>query len=182
MPDSTETTRMPREDWERLFQRHFHAVKRYFAFHRVGPADADDLAQEVFKELARCKVPSEPNTYILAIARNVLSRYRRRIAREHAALDGYSQHCKTDREAVGSHVSGESPLEERSIDELTQLLKIATHRLPARYSELVDLRFREGLSVSQVARRMKCSKDVVWKRLQRLRTILQRCDRETISG
>jgi len=182
LSDGKEAARMSKEDWEALFRRCFPAVERCFASRRVGSADADDLTQEVFKELARCRVPSEPKTYVLAIARNVLARYRRRMTREQAALGAYSQHCKADREAVESNALGEGRPEESLADELDRFLKTTAHKLSAGSSELVELRFREGLSVRQIARRMKCSEDAVWKRLQRLRAILRRDHRESIIG
>ena len=180
MAVGTATIRMSKQDWEALFQRHFPEVQRYFVSRGVGRADAGDLAQELYKELARGKVPSEPNTYLLAMARNLLSRYRRRRARERVVLDGYSRYCRAEREVVGSCVFGAGSREKDSTDELEQFLKAVADRLPARCAELVELRFRERLSVRQIARRMRCSEEAVWKRLQRLRGILQRYDREKI--
>jgi len=178
MAEDTETIRTSKKDWEALLQRYFPVVERYFLSHRVGRADAEDLAQEVFKELARCRVPSEPNTYLRAMARNVLSGYRRRRTREQATMDGYSRYCKADREAVESHESGKGLPQERSTDQWEQFLKVARDRLPPESVELVELRLREKLSAGEIARRMWCSQEAVWKRWQRLRRILQRYDRE----
>lgn len=182
MTEDTETIRMSKEDWEALFQRYFPAVQRYFLSHRVGPADAEDLAQEVFKALAQCKVPSEPNPYIHAMARNVLSRHRKRAIREHATLDGYSQYCQAGGKAVGARAFREGSPQESAPEELSQFLKAALGRLPPESAELVELRLREKLSASEIARRMQCSQEAVWKRLQRLRRTLQRYDREGIVG
>jgi RNA polymerase sigma factor (sigma-70 family) len=174
--------RLSKEDWEALFRQRIAMVERYFALHGVRPADADDLSQEVFKGLAQCMIPSEPHTYILAIARKVLSRHRRRRMREHAALSRYFQHCRANRQTVGSRAFREGTPEEGSPDELEEFLKTMAGKLPQHYFELVVLRFREGLSVGQIAQRMECSEDAVWKRLQRLRIVLQRHYWERIAG
>ncbi|MCX5643456.1 MAG: sigma-70 family RNA polymerase sigma factor [Phycisphaerae bacterium] len=76
-------------DWQVLYRRYFSRIARYCARSGGDSADAEDLAQQVFVQLARTKIPEKPLPYLQAIARNVLAQYRRRRATEQAALAGY---------------------------------------------------------------------------------------------
>ena len=150
----------------------------YFASRGLNSTEAEDLAHDVFQEIGRGKVPEDPNTYIYAIARNILSKHRQRKMAEHAALDEYRRRVTAANGHFASHIldagaSGEAPSVEAE-----RILGTAIAKLPPKDAELVALRFIQGLPVRRVARRMSCSEDAVRKRIERLRAVLRRLYRE----
>ena len=165
-------------DWEMLYRRHFDRIRRYFARSLGDSADAEDLAQQVFVELARAKVPEEPLAYLDAIARNVLAHYRRRRATEQAALAGYRRDTELATKGVKwpEAIGDLSPRD--STESVKGILMAVVRRLAPKDAELVTLRFLEGLSTKQVAQRMSCSEDAVRKRVERLRVVLRRLEPE----
>jgi RNA polymerase sigma-70 factor (ECF subfamily) len=155
---------MSAQDWETLYRQYSPKLGGYFASQGLDPVEAEDLAHDVFQVLGQAKVPEDPNTYIYAIARNLLSKHRRRVTTDNG------------RSISPAHDTG--PSEEASTGEAERILKTVAARLPARYAELLTLRFIEGLSTRQVAQRMSCSENAVGKRLRKIRAILRRFDRE----
>jgi RNA polymerase sigma factor (sigma-70 family) len=165
-------------DWEVLYRRYFSRIARYCARSGGDSGDAEDLAQQVFVELARAKVPEEPLPYLQAIARNVLAQYRRRRATEQAALAGYLGYKQIAAEgSQGQEVTGDPPPGD-SRESVKGTLMAVVRKLPPKDAELVTLRFLEGLSTKQVAQRMSCSEDGVRKRVERLRVVLRRLEPE----
>ena len=165
-------------DWEILYRRHFDRIRRYFARSLRDSADAEDLAQQVFVQLARTKIPEKPLPYLQAIARNVLAQYCRRRATEQAALAGYLGYKQIAAEgSQGQEVTGDPPPGD-SRESVKGILMAVVRKLAPKDAELVTLRFFEGLSIKQVARRLGCSENAVGKRLQKLRIILRRLYRE----
>ena len=160
-------------DWETLYRKYFPKLGGYFASKGLNSTEAEDLAHDVFQELGRGKVPEDPNTYIYAIARNILARHRRRKIAEHAALDEYSRRVTSANRCSGSHTLVTGLSEEAAIGAAERILKMVATRVPAQDAELVTLRFLEGLSVKQVAQRVNCSENAVRKRLRKLRDILR---------
>ena len=165
-------------DWEVLYRRYFSRIARYCARSGGDSADAEDLAQQVFVELTRAKVPEEPLPYLQAIARNVLAQYRRRRAGEKAALAGYRRHTELATEGAKSSDATRDLAQGDSRESVKGILMAVVRKLPPRDAQLVTLRFIEGLSVREVAQRMNCSPNAVSKRLQKLRPILRRLYRE----
>jgi RNA polymerase sigma factor (sigma-70 family) len=167
--------RVSAQDWERLYRRYFPKLGGYFASQGLDPGEAEDLAHDVFQELGRAKVPEDPNTYIYAIARNMLAKHRQRKITEHTVLGEYCRRVIADNgpSHVLDAVSKEAP-----ITGAEHILRTVIARLPPRDGELVTLRFIQGLSVKRVARRMRCSEDAIRKRIERLRAVLRRLCRE----
>ena len=169
---------MSAQDWETLYRKHFPKLGGYFASRGLGPADAEDLAQEVFQELGRNRVPEHPNAYIYAIAKNILAKHHRREIAEHVALDEYCRHVISDSGCSASPALDTEPPEGTSTAEAERILKTITARCPPKDAELVALRFIEGLSVRQVAQRIGCSENAISKRIEKLRAILRQFSRE----
>jgi RNA polymerase sigma-70 factor, ECF subfamily len=169
--------RISAQDWETLYRRYFPKLGSYFASQRLSPAEAEDLAHDVFQELGQAKVPEDPRTYIYAIARNILSKHRRHKIAEHAALDEYCRRVTADDGRSVSHTLDARTSQETPTGEAEQIMRTVAARLPPKDAELVTLRFLEGLSAKQVAKRMNCSENAVRKHIRKLRTILRRFDR-----
>ncbi len=165
---------MCREDWEVLYGKYFPMVRAYFISRRPSPAEADDLAQEVFQALGQGPVPEDPGTYIHAVARNVLSRHLRRTMTEHAALDEYCRRVIVDNGRSASYVYDTEPSAEASTAAAERILKMAAARLPAKCAQLIGPWLIEGLSVKQIAQQMNCSENAVRKRIRRIRAGLRR--------
>lgn len=73
-----------------LYRRFAGRLGRYFSAHRLSPAEADDLVQEVFVNVVRAcgefRAESRVDTWLWAIARNsLMSHFRRR--RPETSLD-----------------------------------------------------------------------------------------------
>ena len=155
--------RLPQDVWARLYADFYPQIERYFTTRRVQRADAEDLAMQVFAELAQRKAPMDPEPYIRAIARNMLSRYRRNKVKESAGLHGLLA------EAAAKDGTGYLSGQERSEASYRDTVEAIAARLSARQLEMVRLRFADNLSIAKIAVRLGCSKPAVYKRIQRLR-------------
>ena len=161
------------QDWESLYHKYFPKLRHYFVSQGLRFVDAEDLAHDVFQELGHGKVPEDPNTYIYAIARNVLFKHRRRKIAEHGVLDEYCRRVTTENEHRTYHAPDAGPSEEDPTAEVERIIRTVSARLPAKYAELMALRFSKGLSAKELAPLMNCSEDAVQKRIQRLRAVLR---------
>jgi len=75
---------LPARLWARLHADFYPRIEGCFAARVPQGADAEDLAMRVFEELGQGKAPEDPEPYIRAIARSLLSRHRRNKAKESA--------------------------------------------------------------------------------------------------
>lgn len=166
------------EVWARLYRQHYSRVRARLAAKVANEHDAQDLAQQVFIELARAKVPEEPLPYLRAIARNVLAQHRRRKLREEAALAGYLGYQQFTAEDRKEQQVKEDPPPGDLGEDVTEILTALLRRLSPGDAELVTLRCTEGLSVKDVAGRMHCSENALRKRIRKLRPLVRRLLRE----
>jgi prepilin-type processing-associated H-X9-DG protein len=117
-------------DWQVLYRRYFSRIVRYCARSGGDSADAEDLAQQVFVQLARTKIPEKPLPYLQAIARNVLAQYRRRRAAEQAARAGYLGDAELATEGVEwPEAIGDLPLRD-SRESVKEILMAVVRKLP----------------------------------------------------
>jgi len=174
MADSRSGVRISKEDWETFYWEYFPMVRDYFVSKKLAPVDADDLAQELFKELARRGTPRDPGTYIRAMSRSMLSQYRRSKAKASTRLHKYL--CNTGKSDAGdanSHEADVSVIEEIEGTTLEELMRVASGKLSPRCFEPLRLRLIEHLDIKEIAHRMACSQPAVRKRLERARQSLQ---------
>jgi len=155
----------------RLFAAYHPGIKRYFADHVGSIDDAEDLAQEVFLRFyERTDLPEDPEAYAHTIARNLLSKYREnRAKRARAALlQLIGRPCK-------ARITGPSPprVPMELVDELETIIKSEQIRLPPRSLEAIRLTYVEQLPAREVAGRLGCSTEALYKRLQRARKLLR---------
>lgn len=155
--------RLPQSAWAKLYADFYPQIERYFATRLRRCADAEDLAMQVFEELAYRQVPRDPEPYVRAMARNMLSRYRRNKVKELAGLHGLLA------EAAAKDGTGSLSGQERSEASYRDTVEAIAATLSARQLELVRLRFADNLSVAKIAARLGCSQPAAYKRLQRLR-------------
>jgi RNA polymerase sigma factor (sigma-70 family) len=161
-----------------LYRKHSAKLRGYFVSRGIIFADAQDLVHEVFQELGRGRIPDDPHTYVYGIARNVLSKYYRRLSGERAGFVEYCRHAATGNEHSPEGTSSMGALEGHTVEEVERILRDAATRLAPAYRELAILRFSRGLSTKELASLSHCSEDAMRKRIQRLRAML----RESIQG
>jgi RNA polymerase sigma factor (sigma-70 family) len=134
--------------------------------------DADDLAEEVFARFARAGPPDDPKANIVRLTSSVLRRYRRRTAKEHAALRKLLTGAMT---AGNAELEGGELADDEGVmaeDRLTMedlLAGLSSGRV-----QLLKLRFVDGLRVGEVALRVGCSRAAAYKRIQRIVSQLRR--------
>lgn len=136
---------------------------------RVGlRADAEDLTQEVFLHLARAADPHvmrEPGRYVFRVATNVLrDRFRRRAARRHG--DHVSL---TDSDIESELPSAERVCEGQQI--LEHVLGVLAQLTPRCRATFILHRF-EGLSYTEIARRLGVSRSAVEKQMMHVLQVL----------
>ncbi len=170
--------RISAQDWETLYRKYFPKLGSYFAAQGLHPTDAEDLVHDVFQELGHAKVPEDPNTYIYAIARNILARRRRYRIVERAALDEYCRRVTSNDGQFAPDPLVAGPATEALSVEAEQILRAVLAKLPPKDAELLTLRFMKGLSTKEVAKRVNCSEEAVRKRIERIRAVLRRLWRE----
>jgi RNA polymerase sigma-70 factor (ECF subfamily) len=148
-----------------LIDRHKGPIKRRIASMVRNKADADDLLQEALLKawyhLPTFRSESSFRTWLTRVAINeVLQAHRREKSRPICL-------APTDLDALASH--DESPYRLAARLELTQAVRRAVERLPAKYSEVLILRDLEQLSVHQTARHLQSNIPTVKSRLFRAR-------------
>jgi RNA polymerase sigma factor (sigma-70 family) len=150
-----------------VFERLRPSLLRFFE-RRVACVDVEDLVQEVFIRLARQARGAairEPERYVFRVATNVLrDRLRRQAVRcgaDHVPLD--------DPESIG-----EAPSEERIHESRELLARVlaALEQLPPKCRATFLLHRFEGLSYSEIARRLGVSRSAIEKQMMHVIQVL----------
>ena len=151
----------------------FHPQTRAWLVARVpNEPDADDLAEEVFARLARAAPPDDPKAHIAGLVLSVLRLYRRRRAKEHAALRKLLVEAMRTGDA---ELGGGKPSDDEGFSaDAHSIMEELLAGLSAGQVRLLKLRFVEGLRMAEVARRLGCSTEAAKKRLQRIIRQLRR--------
>ncbi|GAA4222665.1 RNA polymerase sigma-70 factor (ECF subfamily) [Streptosporangium album] len=152
-------------DFTHMFQEHYEAVLRY-AWRRVGPADAPDIAAETFK-IAWEKYDrfprDQPLPWLYVTARNLTSNLLRREQRR----DGLAGSLSEDVTRHGPEDDHAATVAAR------QTALAALNDLSDGDRELVLLVCWEGLDLRQAAAIVGCSRPAAAMRLHRARKRLQ---------
>lgn len=143
---------------------HLDAVYRY-ARRRLSREDAEDVAQQAFEALFRAqaagRAPQDPGAYLFGTARRRVADHLRRRARRPAPL-----RLPPDWEQFEARALPPSALETA---ELRDLVQVAVGLLPGPDARMLLARFREGVSVSEIASRHGLTPKAVEMRLRRAR-------------
>lgn len=137
------------------------SLMRFFERRSASRADAEDLTQEVFLHLARSsgtQALRDPERYIFRTAANVLrDRVRRRAVRRHG------DHIPLD----DPDIAGELPSAERvcQAQEILEHVLAVLGRLTPKCRNTFILQRFEGLSYSEIARRLGVSRSAVEKQM-----------------
>lgn len=142
---------------ERLEVRLRRELSRFCAGY-VGPSDADDAVQEVFRRLLRSETtPAKPRVWIFTVARNVcLNQLRGRGRR----IDDATLRTGIDRLASATGPATRLAREEDAARALALM-----RALPEEQREVLMLRYVEELSRDEIAEILVLSTSVVKSRL-----------------
>ena len=151
---------------EELFERHFESIYRFFC--NKVPRDADDLVQETFlgcvSAKERFRQDASFRTFLFAIARKVLLKYRERWApRDDGEEFHASRVAGLDRSATQIVVESEEQA----------LLLRALRRLPLELQTALELFYWEGLLSREIAEVLELPPGTVRSRLRRGREMLR---------
>jgi RNA polymerase sigma-70 factor, ECF subfamily len=165
-------------EWDeeaRLVSR-FRERIRFFAIRQVGPADAEDVAQETMRRVLvairnrRVRNLREPEAFVFQTARNICLQLHRSRSRESRAFDRYAAEPS---EALRKGDPLGDLLEKETRDSLAESLQA----LSARDQALLRRFYRDGMDTAQVAGEMELTPEAVRVRkhraLRRLRSIVQ---------
>lgn len=127
---------------------------RFLARRTATPADAQDLAQEVYLRLLRVDrrdLVRRPRSYMLRIAANLLHEWRLKASQKHP-------HRSED---LASLISTDDP--ERDAATLARETRLTAElsRLPAAVRAALVLQIRDGLSYDEIAVRMNATPRMV---------------------
>lgn len=150
--------------WAALREEFYPQIRSWFVARVANAQDADDLTQDVFAQLADGDLSDDPKAYIAGVASRVLSRHRRRQARERAFLRRLVAQTMGATNEHGARASED----EESVGRYQKFANDVLRGLTHAQAELLKLRFMERLPVVQVARRIGCSPAAAYKRIQRL--------------
>jgi RNA polymerase sigma factor (sigma-70 family) len=135
-----------------------------------NPSDIPDLRQEIYTrvfEAARESIPDNPKRFLLTTARNLLINLVRRqqvVPMEtFADLDVFA-------------IAADAPQADRLVIEQQELLSVQTalSELPARTRQAIELAYFEGLSRTEIAKRMGTTQQVASRSVARGTLILGR--------
>jgi RNA polymerase sigma-70 factor (ECF subfamily) len=164
-------------EWVKLYSQLYPRVRSWLLARVADRQDAEDLAQEVLARLARSATPHDVNAYLATAAVNALARHQRRRARERDFLRTLLEEVS---KADGTH--GSESDEDESTENHARVEEVL-NTLPREQARLLRLRFLEGLRMAEVARRVGCSREVAYKRLQRvIRRLRERYGTEPPTG
>lgn len=144
-----------------LFKRFQPALVRFFERRSFTPADAEDLAQEVFVKITRLDRSAsiwQPEAFLFQIAANVLRDKLRRDAARHR-----DQHVEFNGELDGPEAPSEESVYEGR--ESLQRLLAALAGLTPKCRTVFILHKYEGLSYSEIAQRYEVSVSAVEKHM-----------------
>lgn len=144
-----------------LFRRFQPALLRFFERRSFTPADAEDLAQEVFVKITRLEPSAniwQPEAFLFQIAANVLRDKLRRDAARHR-----HRHVEFDGDMEGPEVPSEESVYEGR-ESLQRLLAALTGLTPKCRTVFVLHKY-EGLSYSEIARRYGITVSAVEKHM-----------------
>jgi RNA polymerase sigma factor (sigma-70 family) len=166
--------------WADFCASRYAYIQRYFLRQVESQDDAADLTQEVFAEItAQPEMPRDLEGYVYIVARNLLARYWRKKRIVSTAIKTVK--VRHVAEVTNVSASGYSPaVSGRLIQkQFREVMSIAEAHLPAKSVQVVQMRYAEGLSTEQVARKIGCSIGALHKRLQRATKTLRRIVRES---
>jgi RNA polymerase sigma factor (sigma-70 family) len=157
-----------------LYLKYAPQVRAYIASHLSSIADTEDLVQEVFSQVCLSKgrydSSKEVEPYIFGIAMNMIRRYRREKERSPETMPADSLNGLSPSYHIRVSID---PVRRPSAKQWKRILSRPDMGLSVRLRQAIELRFIEGLSCEQAARRLVCSKWAFYKRIERAMRLLR---------
>lgn len=152
---------------DRLFQRHFRAILRFFR-NKVEPSALEDLVQQTFMACVegreRFRQDSKFTTYLFGAAYNLLRDHYRRARKKPDALD-LTEQSAVDLGAGPSTVMGRRRAH--------KVLLEALRRIPIQSQIVLELYYWEEMSASQTAAVLQIPEGTVRGRVRRAKELLR---------
>ena len=137
--------------------------------------DTEDLVQDVFLQICRGKgnynSSKRAEQYIFGIARNMIRKYQREKEKSPESVPADSLNGFFPRYNVRESTDPKSQITEQ---QFRKIIEVIQTRLPPKAREAVRLRFIEGLSPKEAAKKAGCSIAAFYKRLERAVKILHK--------
>ena len=111
--------------------------------------------------------PEDTQAYVAGVAAKILARYRRQKAKERAVVRKLLLEALRDDGARQVNGRQEVSGTEDSLAERREFVEDILNRLKPAERKLLKLRFVEGLRAAEIARRIGCSTEAAYKRIQR---------------
>ncbi len=160
-------------DLATLVDNHQAELWRYLRYLGAKPAEADDLTQDVFLEVARKPFvqhsPQQSAAYLRTVARNRLLMFRRKQQREGQQVD-----IELAESAWAETVWNEK-IADGKWDGYTAALADCTEQLEGKSRKVIDLHYREKTSREKIAESFDMKPDGVKTLLRRIRQKLREC-------
>jgi len=156
--------------FEPLLEAHLDAVRAFIGLKLPVAHLINELAHETFvfafRNIGRFEAGTSFRGWLRAIAANLVRAELQRFRREQANQLGYARHRLL-----------EAGLAESSADasEEVEHLQRCLEALPANLGQLVEMKYRQELSIEEMARRLARTPNAVWQALFRLRQQLRQC-------
>ncbi len=153
-----------------LMDRHLALVRGRIRGMARSTSDADDIMQEVqlkiWRRLRSYRSESSFRTWMTSIAINEARQFYRKANRFSRVHDG------TELAELTS--PSESPFQACVRAELTERLKLAVERLPAKHKQVVVLHILQELSLRETAQKLQATTPAIKTRLFRAKTALSK--------
>jgi RNA polymerase sigma-70 factor (family 1) len=149
-----------RKAFNELYKYYMHNLYRYVYFICKSTEITEEVVQEIFVKmwLNRVDLPKVQffKSYLYRSAQNLLMDQLRRVQLQHKAMERMQA---ADMECA---LPSDSAI---ICNEFIQLTREAINHLPAKRKIIVELRTEDGLSLDEIAHRLRISKSVVKKQL-----------------
>ncbi|MFC0679927.1 RNA polymerase sigma factor [Lysobacter korlensis] len=153
---------LPRQQlWAQVFARRENWLLGYFRKRVAQPADARDLAQEVYLRLLstdrrQAGAIADPEAYLFTVAANLV--------KEEAVLNRKRTLLVDVTEVFPELETSEDGIDERlEREQRERLLAEALQRLPPRHRAVMLMQYRERMSYADIAQRLGVSTHMVKK-------------------
>ena len=153
--------------WDELYRTYHRAVHNFIS-QRVGrdPMTSDDLFQDTFMKAARRIDGFDPSrgtflNWLMGIALNCMADHGRRLKRCQQVLVG--------------HDVGEFPEEPPRTAMTGELVNLAISQLPPNYQDVLQMKYELGLSLREMAAKLRISPESVGSLLYRARNAFKAC-------
>lgn len=147
------------QDVARLYEQHADALKRYVRARVESSDDAEDIIQDVFVEMCRGDVigraKTNPEAYLLGIARHLVAGHVRKKQRERQARKGVA--------SVLPETSTDASTPGKDIEKIVALLEC----LSPLDRQALKLRYLQGVTPKEAAAQLGCTPHVFHSRLYR---------------